>query len=277
MIKTLHLLPSLRALILNRIEKQLVENKNNNIKSLVAYLVAGDPNMDDTLSLMHGFVDAGVDVIEVGVPFSDPIAEGPIIQSAHDRSLANKTSFEGIIDLISNFRKKNTNTPIVLMGYLNSFLKNQKAFSRFDDIGIDGVLIVDAPGEYSLKDLGISNANVVSISLVSPTTTKERTKKICNASSGFIYYVTLKGVTGSSNVDLEEIKSNVIDLQKNTDLPVMAGFGIKNKEQAESISKVADGVVIGSYLVESIFQAKKTTEYKKIYNYLSEIKSVINK
>jgi len=114
---------------LNRIEKQLVENKNNNIKSLVAYLVAGDPNMDDTLSLMHGFVDAGVDVIEVGVPFSDPIAEGPIIQSAHDRSLANKTSFEGIIDLISNFRKKNTNTPIVLMGYLNSFLKNQKAFS----------------------------------------------------------------------------------------------------------------------------------------------------
>ena len=97
MIKTLHLLPSLRASILNRIEKQLVENKNNNIKSLVAYLVAGDPNMDDTLSLMHGFVDAGVDVIEVGVPFSDPIAEGPIIQSAHDRSLANKTSFEGII------------------------------------------------------------------------------------------------------------------------------------------------------------------------------------
>ena len=262
---------------MNRIEKQLVENKNNNIKSLIAYLVAGDPNMDDTLSLMHGFVDAGVDVIEVGVPFSDPIAEGPIIQSAHDRSLANKTSFEGIIDLISNFRKKNTNTPIVLMGYLNSFLKNQKAFSRFDDIGIDGVLIVDAPGEYSLKDLGISNANVVSISLVSPTTTKERTKKICNASSGFIYYVTLKGVTGSSNVDLEEIKSNVIDLQKNTDLPVMAGFGIKNKEQAESISKVADGVVIGSYLVESIFQAKKNTDYKKIYNYLSEIKSVINK
>jgi tryptophan synthase alpha chain len=163
------------------------------------------------------------------------------------------------------------------MGYLNSFLKNQKAFSTFDDIGIDGVLIVDAPGEYSLKDLGISNANVVSISLVSPTTTKERTKKICSASSGFIYYVTLKGVTGSSNVDLEEIESNVIDLQKNTDLPVMAGFGIKNKEQAESISKVADGVVIGSYLVESIFQAKKTTDYKKIYNYLSEIKSVINK
>ena len=95
---------------MSRIEKQLVENKNNNIKSLVAYLVAGDPNMDDTLSLMHGFVDAGVDVIEVGVPFSDPIAEGPIIQSAHDRSLANKTSFEGIVDLISNFRKKNTNT-----------------------------------------------------------------------------------------------------------------------------------------------------------------------
>ena len=107
---------------MNRIEKQLVENKNKNIKSLIAYLVAGDPNMDDTLSLMHGFVDAGVDVIEVGVPFSDPIAEGPIIQSAHDRSLANKTSFKGIIDLISNFRKKNTNTPIVLMGYLNSCL-----------------------------------------------------------------------------------------------------------------------------------------------------------
>jgi tryptophan synthase alpha chain len=163
------------------------------------------------------------------------------------------------------------------MGYLNSFLKNHKAFSRFDDVGIDGVLIVDAPGEYSLKDLGISNANIVSISLVSPTTTKERIKKICNASSGFIYYVTLKGVTGSSNIDLEEIKDNIVELQKNTDLPVMAGFGIKNKEQAESISKVADGVVIGSYLVESIFQAKKTTDYKKIYNYLSEIKSVINK
>ena len=127
-----------------------------------------------------------------------------------------------------------TAIPVFILALITTLSSTYSTF-RFAQIVKKTVLIVDAPGEYSLKDLGISNANVVSISLVSPTTTKERTKKICDASSGFIYYVTLKGVTGSSNVDLEEIKSNVIDLQKNTDLPVMAGFGIKNKEQAESI------------------------------------------
>ena len=267
---------ALKASILNRLTKVLSQNKENNIKSLVAYLVAGDPCEESTLELLNGFALSGVDVIEVGVPFSDPIAEGPIIQSAHDRSLKNGTNLKKILKIIKSFRKSNSHTPIVLMGYINGFLANQSKFKNFSQHGVDGVLIVDVPGEYSLGDIGFQNDSILSVSLISPTTSKERVSDICKASSGFIYYITLRGVTGANKINVNEIHENLLTIKKSTDLPVLAGFGIKTKEDATEISKLADGVIIGSQIVEMVKNSASNKDFKKIYNYLKEIKHSIN-
>ena len=190
--------------LLTRLDEKILSLKKVSKKALVAYLVAGDPDLDSTLELMHGFVDAGVDILEIGVPFTDPIAEGPIIQAAHDRALKNNTSLNSIFHLVESFREKNTDTPIILMGYMNTFLANAEDLKEAHQSGTDAVLIVDIPGESNLEDLGIKNKNLDSISLIAPTTSEDRISKICNSSSGFIYYVTLRGVTGSSHLNINE-------------------------------------------------------------------------
>ncbi len=261
---------------LTRLDEKILSLKNASKKALVAYLVAGDPDLDSTLELMHGFVDAGVDILEVGVPFTDPIAEGPIIQAAHDRALKNNTSLTDIFKLIKKFREKDIDTPIILMGYINTFLANIKALKESHAFGSDAVLIVDIPGESDLKSIGIKNTNLASISLVAPTTSKDRISKICNNSSGFIYYVTLRGVTGSSHLNISEAESNIKYIRSQTSLPIFAGFGIKTPDDAANLSKISDGVVIGSSLVEMIHNQSNQKEFKKIYNYLNEISEAIS-
>jgi tryptophan synthase alpha chain len=261
---------------LTRLDEKILSLKNASKKALVAYLVAGDPDLDSTLELMHGFVDAGVDILEVGVPFTDPIAEGPIIQAAHDRALKNNTSLTKIFKLVKKFREKNVDTPVILMGYINTFLANIKALEESYVSGSDAVLIVDIPGESDLKNIGIKNTNLASISLIAPTTSKDRISKICDNSSGFIYYVTLRGVTGSSNLNISEAESNINFIRSQTSLPVFAGFGIKTPDDASSLSKLSDGVVIGSSLVEMINNHSRKKEFKKIYNYLNEISKAIS-
>ena len=261
--------------LLTRLDEKTLSLKNASKKALVAYLVAGDPDLSSTLELMHGFVDAGVDILEVGVPFTDPIAEGPIIQAAHDRALKNNTSLTDIFKLVKKFREKDIDTPIILMGYINTFLANIKALKESHAYGCDAVLIVDIPGESNLKDIGIKNTNLASISLIAPTTSKDRISKICNNSSGFIYYVTLRGVTGSSHLNITEAESNINYIRSQTSLPVFAGFGIKTPDDASNLSKISDGVVIGSSLVEMIHNQSSQKEFKKIYNYLNEISEAI--
>ena len=262
--------------LLTRLDEKTLSLKNASKKALVAYLVAGDPDLSSTLELMHGFVDAGVDILEVGVPFTDPIAEGPIIQAAHDRALKNNTSLTDIFKLVKKFREKDIDTPIILMGYINTFLANIKALKESHAYGCDAVLIVDIPGESNLKDIGIKNTNLASISLIAPTTSKDRISKICNNSSGFIYYVTLRGVTGSSHLNITEAESNINYIRSQTSLPVFAGFGIKTPDDASNLSKISDGVVIGSSLVEMIHNQSSQKEYKKIYNYLNDISKAIS-
>ena len=261
---------------LTRLDEKILSLKNASKKALVAYLVAGDPDLDSTLELMHGFVDAGVDILEVGVPFTDPIAEGPIIQAAHDRALKNNISLTDIFTLIKKFREKDTDTPIILMGYINTFLASIKALQESHTFGSDAVLIVDIPGENDLKNIGIKNTNLASISLIAPTTSKDRISKICNNSSGFIYYVTLRGVTGSSHLNISEAESNINYIRSQTSLPIFAGFGIKTADDASNLSKISDGVVIGSSLVEMIHNQSSQKEFKKIYNYLNEISEAIS-
>ena len=262
--------------LLTRLDEKIQSSRETSKKALVAYLVAGDPDLDSTLELMHGFVDAGVDILEVGVPFTDPIAEGPVIQAAHDRALMNNTSLNGIFNLVKRFREKNTNTPIILMGYMNTFLANSEALEESHNSGTDAVLIVDIPGESNLEDLGIKNENLASISLIAPTTSKERIAKICNRSSGFIYYVTLRGVTGSSHLDIKEAERNINYVRSQTVLPVFAGFGIKTPDEAYNLSKISDGIVIGSSLVQMIHDQSSQKQFKKIYNYLNKISDAIN-
>jgi len=191
---------------LNRLSSKLVELKNTNQKALVAYLVAGDPDLDTTLELMHLFVKSGVDVIEIGVPFTDPIAEGPTIQRAHDRALKNDISLKMILDTVKKFRTVDKETPIVLMGYLNTFISHIDMVKSADSNSVDSILVVDVPGELNLETYGISNPNINTISLISPTTKEERVESIAKNSTGFIYYVNLRGVTGSSNLNIDEIQ-----------------------------------------------------------------------
>ena len=259
-----------------RLERKFASLEENSKKALVAYLVAGDPDISTTLELMHQFVLSGVDIIELGVPFTDPIAEGPIIQAAHDRALQANTPLDMIFSLVEEFRSKDSETPVILMGYINTFLANSKALESIHERGTDAVLIVDVPGESSLEDIGIQNKNIASISLISPTTDNDRIQKICMSSSGFIYYVTLRGVTGASNLNEDEIQKNILNIRNSTNLPVLAGFGIKTASDARALSQISDGVVIGSVLVEMIQELSEKKDYKKIYNYLNEISAAIN-
>ena len=261
---------------MNRLTSTLSNLKKNNQKALVAYLVAGDPEIEVTLDLMHLFVDSGVDVIEIGVPFTDPIAEGPTIQRAHDRALKNDISLKMILNLVSDFRKKDTDTPIVLMGYLNTFISHIDLVQSSDGGSIDSILVVDVPGELNLKNYGIDNPNINTISLISPTTKENRAEMIAKNSSGFIYYVNLRGVTGSSNLDLDEIKGNINKIKNYSDLPVMAGFGIKTTDDARTLAECSDGIVIGSSIVQMIDEESKSKEFGRISDYLKEMKAAIS-
>ena len=239
-------------------------------------MVGGDPDLDTTLDLMHLFVDSGVDVIEIGVPFTDPIAEGPTIQRAHDRALKNDVSLKKIFQLVSEFRKSDKETPIVLMGYLNTFISHIDLVQSNQEDGIDSILVVDIPGELNLHDYGIDNPNINTISLISPTTKDNRIELIAKNSTGFIYYVNLRGVTGSSNLNLDEIKNNIGKIKQHSNLPVMAGFGIKTADDAKILAESSEGIVIGSSIVEMINEESNSKEFDRISNYLKEMKAAIS-
>ena len=261
---------------MNRLTKRLTDLKKQNKKALVAYLVAGDPDIETTLQLMQLFIESGVDVIEIGVPFTDPIAEGPIIQKAHDRALAKDISLTSIFEMVQKFREIDNNTPIVLMGYLNTFLSNKNLIEENKKDSIDSILVVDIPGELNLADYGIKNQNINTISLISPTTNKDRIKSIAENSTGFVYYVTLRGVTGASNLNINEITNNIEEIKKYASVPTLAGFGIKSPEDAKLLSSCSDGVIVGSSIVKMIEENSQSKEFDRIGQYISELKQAIS-
>ena len=261
---------------MNRLTKKLKELKAENKKALVAYLVAGDPDIESTLSLMKLFIESGVDIIEIGVPFTDPIAEGPIIQKAHDRALQKNVSLSLIFNMIKDFRIEDNETPIVLMGYLNTFISHKDLIKNNEDNAIDSILVVDIPGEVNLADYGLESSNVNTISLISPTTKENRIKSIAQNSSGFVYYVTLRGVTGSSNLNIDEISKNIEEIKKYASVPTLAGFGIKSPEDAKLLAKCSDGVIIGSSIVKMIEESSDSREFDRIGQYITEIKQAIS-
>ena len=224
-------------------------------KALIPYVTAGDPKPGVTVSLMHAMVEAGADIIELGVPFSDPMADGPVIQRASERALEHHTSLRDVLGMVRNFRADDPNTPVVLMGYLNPIeVMGYETFAAAAAAaGVDGALTVDIPPEEAGGLLSALNQHGLdAIFLLAPTTTGERIDSICRAASGFVYYVSLKGVTGASHLDLGEVENKLANIRSSTDLPVGVGFGIKDAATAAAVAGLADAVVVGSALVSRV-------------------------
>jgi len=266
---------------MSRITDCFLNLKKKGRTALVPFITAGDPEPDLTVSLLHTLVKSGADIIELGVPFSDPMADGPVIQKSSERALLHGTSLADVLKMVTEFRKTNSETPIILMGYLNPIeVMGYEAFSeKANEAGVDGILVVDLPPEEAdelqstLKQLEIDQ-----VFLTSPTTTDERLKQISSKASGFLYYVSLKGVTGSNKLDVKEVKNKVAHIQSMTDLPVGVGFGIKDAETARQIAGISDAVIIGSSLVERIANLQKEPEKmtSELSGFLSELRHAID-
>ena len=224
-------------------------------KALIPYITAGDPAPAVTLPLMHDLVAAGADIIELGIPFSDPMADGPVIQLAMERALAHEVSLRQVLEMVAEFRQRDNDTPVVLMGYLNPVERmGYDEFAReAAEAGVDGVLTVDLPPEEAVDVVPLFKARGLdTIFPLAPTTTAERARSICQQASGYVYYVSLKGVTGSSALDVTDVANKLDMLRTVTDLPIGVGFGIRDGATAAAVGEVADGVVVGSVLVNQI-------------------------
>ncbi len=240
---------------MNRIDACFERLKSQGRAALVPYLTAGDPDAETTLELLHKMVEAGADILELGVPFSDPMADGPTIQLACERALDGGMTLRGALEIARRFRMTNSETPLVLMGYLNPMeAMGEEAFAAAaKDAGVDGVLSVDlAVEEADTLAPHLDAAGIAPIFLVAPTTSDERVRKMGQVGRGYLYYVSLKGVTGSAQLDVGSVSERVGTLKSLTGLPIAVGFGIRTPEHASAIAQVADGVVVGSALVEIV-------------------------
>ncbi len=243
---------------MSRIERRFAAVGGSVRKALVPYIVAGDPEPGITVGMMHRLVAAGADLIELGVPFSDPMAEGPVIQLAHERALTHHVSLRDVLDMVRTFREQDAETPVVLMGYANPV--ERMGYERFASeaagAGVDGLLIVDMPPEEAGElQTALAAAGIDMIFLLAPTTTDARIRKVAELASGYLYCVSLKGVTGAGNLDVGAVNALVQRIKAQTSLPVTVGFGIKDADSARAVAALAEGVVVGSALVERMAAA----------------------
>ncbi|MCM3564469.1 MAG: tryptophan synthase subunit alpha [Hydrogenophaga sp.] len=244
---------------MSRIDTTLAALKAQNRKALIPFVTAGFPYADITPELMHGMAEAGADVIELGVPFSDPSADGPVIQRAGERALAAGIGLTQVLAMVRRFRERNTSTPVVLMGYANPVERyDQKhgAGAFVNDAagaGVDGVLIVDYPPE-ECEDFAraLRARDMDLIFLLAPTSTDERMAQVARVASGYVYYVSLKGVTGAGTLDVSQVEAMLPRIRAHVSIPVGVGFGIRDAETARAIGRTADAVVIGSKLIQLV-------------------------
>jgi tryptophan synthase alpha chain len=239
----------------SRIEARFAALRERGRAALVPFITAGDPRPGLTVSLMHSLVEGGADVIELGVPFSDPMADGPVIQRASERALVHHTSLRDVLGMVHDFRQRDAATPVVLMGYLNPIeIMGYEAFATAAAAaGVDGVLTVDIPPEEGHGLLvALRATGVDTIYLVAPTSGPDRIARICDAASGFVYYVSLKGVTGAAHLQLDAVRAKLAEIRQHTRLPVGVGFGIRDAETAAAVAGFADAVIVGSALVSRV-------------------------
>jgi len=242
---------------MSRISSCLTALQEKHRKALIPYITAGDPSAELSLELMHSLVDAGADIIELGVPFSDPMADGPVIQRAAERALLHHFSLRQVIQLVKQFRRVDQNTPVVLMGYLNplEIMGIENFCEAAVDAGIDGVLTVDMPPEEAQDwNVALIEHKIDPIFLIAPTTDAERISLISDSTRGYLYYVAVKGITGAGHLDVAKVEEKLKQIRKITSLPVAVGFGIKDAESAAAIAAIADAVVVGSAVIQRIEQ-----------------------
>ncbi len=267
---------------MSRIAERFAALQSAKRKALIPFITAGDPQPSLTVPLMHAMVEAGADILELGVPFSDPMAEGPVIQAACERALVHHVSLLQVIAMVQAFRKRDKDTPVVLMGYLNPVeIMGYRAFAQqASAAGVDGLITVDLPPEEAhdlvaeLKEVGIDP-----VFLVAPTSHDERIKSICELDSGFVYYVSLKGVTGAHTLDINAVKQKLSEIRKHAHTPIGVGFGIKDATTAAQVADIADAVVVGSAVVkcvaENIGHDDKITD--EIQNLLRSMRAAMDK
>lgn len=264
---------------MSRIQSTFERLKQHSKTALVPYITAGDPHPKHTVNLMHTLVKHGADMIELGVPFSDPMADGPVIQRASERALKHKVGLTAVLQMVKDFRETDQITPIILMGYANPIEAiGATAFAdRAKAADVDGVITVDYPPEECADYVQQLRARDIDpIFLLSPTTETERVKLILSMASGFVYYVSLKGVTGAANLDIVEVSARVASIRELTNLPVGVGFGIRDAVTAKATAAIADAVVVGSRLVLTIEASNEDALLSNVAALMTELKTAVD-
>lgn len=253
--------------------------KKHNQTALIPFITAGDPSPALTVPLMHTLVEAGAHIIELGVPFSDPMADGPVIQKASERALAQGTYLYKVLEMVGEFRERNQETPVVLMGYLNPIeIMGYEVFAQTAQAaGVDGVLTVDLPPEEATDLLKVLHTHdLAPIFLIAPNTTPERIKRICRQATGYLYYVSFKGVTGADRLEIAPIADKIAEIRQYTKLPIGVGFGIRNAETAAQVAKISDAVIVGSALVKQIEAVPQDKLLEVVAQFVRELRQAIS-
>ncbi|ARU30740.1 tryptophan synthase subunit alpha [Sulfuriferula sp. AH1] len=262
---------------MSRIKQTFAQLNAQHKAALIPFITAGDPDPQLTVQILHGLAAAGADIIELGVPFSDPMADGPTIQRASERALKHHVGLKDVLAMVTEFRATNTTTPIVLMGYANPI--EHMGYAVFAQAaaaaGVDGVLTVDIPPEESVAEIFMA-AGIDTIFLLSPTTPDARINLVASKASGFVYYVSLKGVTGSANLDLAEVAGHIPVIRERCGLPVGVGFGIRDAQTAAAIAKFADAVVIGSRIVEEIENSPREQVVANLTTFVAGVRAAMD-
>ena len=264
---------------MSRIAARFAELGKRRRKALIPYITAGDPHPTMTVPLMHGLVEAGADILELGVPFSDPMADGPVIQRSGERALKNGVGLTLVLQLVRQFRETDKSTPVVLMGYANPVeaMGVEKFISEAKAADVDGVIVVDYPPEECVEFSELAKKNGIDpIFLLAPTSTDKRIHDVGRIGSGYLYYVSLRGVTGAAHLDLKEIGSKIPKIRAATDLPIGVGFGIRDAESARAIGESADAVVIGSRIIQEIEAGAAEGAVSRVKAFLKPIREALD-
>jgi tryptophan synthase alpha chain len=264
---------------MSRIQACMAALAVNNKKGLIPFITAGDPDPELTLPLMHALVEGGADIIELGIPFSDPMADGPVIQRASERALLKGVGLRDVLEMVKQFRSTNQTTPVVLMGYANPIerMGQEQFIQTASEAGVDGVLVVDYPPEeceYFADNMHKNGMDT--IFLLAPTSTDERIAQVGKIATGYVYYVSLKGVTGSGALDLDAVAAMIPRIKKHVNVPVGVGFGIRDGATAKAISSVSDAVVIGSRIIQELENTPREQAVAAVQSFVTGIRSALD-
>ncbi len=265
--------------LLNRIDQCIQTRLDAGQKVLIPFITTGDPDLEQTLALMHALVAGGADIIELGVPFSDPMADGPIIQRASDRAVKRGVGLIDVFNTVKKFRESNQQTPVVLMGYANPIeaMGIQEFVKQAKTSGVDGVLVVDYPPEEAEEFSQIlATQNIHPIFLLAPTTSSQRVQSIAQHAKGYVYYVSLNGVTGAAHLDTTQVKQRIQSLRKHIAIPIGVGFGIRDADTAVTLAETADAIVIGSRLVQLIEESPADQIESTLRTWIHEVRNALD-